>query len=578
MRHAGGGRGSGYGERKGKGRTLLAKKGAEILRDVLLKEGVDVIFGIPGGVVIPIFDVLYDAPIRVILTRHEQGAAHAADGYARATGRLGVCLATSGPGATNLVTGIATAGFDSVPLLAITGQVKTPLIGNDAFQEADTTGITRPITKHNYLVKDVRDLARTLREAAHIARSGRPGPVLVDIPLDVSTGSCDGEIPEQIDLPGYKPRYDGHPRQIKLAAEAINASERPVIYAGGGVIISEGAEELARLAHGGNIPVTLTLLGLGAFPGNDRKFLGMLGMHGTAYANYAVQESDLIIAVGARFDDRVTGRLDAFAPHAKTIHIDIDPASISKNIKVDIPVVGDARRILGEINKLVEHKERKTWFDRIEAWRQNHPLAYKDTGLKPQYIIQEICKASGDNVIVATEVGQNQMWTAQYFTFTRPRTILSSGGLGTMGYGFPAAIGAAVGCPNSVVWDIAGDGSIQMNIQELATAAGHKLAVKVAILNNGYLGMVRQWQELFFNRRYSSTDLAWNNPDFVKVAEAYGAHGIRVTEKSEVRPAIKEALATPGPVFIDFRIDREENVFPMVPAGEAIDRMIGGMA
>ena len=556
----------------------MSKKGAEVLRDVLIREGVEVIFGYPGGVVLPIFDVLYDAPIRVILTRHEQGAAHAADGYARATGRLGVCLATSGPGATNLVTGIATAAFDSVPLLALTGQVKTNLIGNDAFQEADITGITRPITKHNFLVKNVNDLARTIREAVYIATSGRPGPVLVDLPLDVSTAVCDGDIPDEIDLPGYKPRYIGHARQTKVAAEAINAAERPIIYAGGGVIISGASEELAQLAEKANIPVTLTLLGLGAFPGDNPKFLGMLGMHGTPTANYAVQESDLIIAVGARFDDRVTGRLDAFAPHARIIHIDIDPASISKNVKVDIPVVGDAKRILAEINKLTEYRDRKVWFDRIEAWRAKHPLTYKDTGLKPQYVIEEICRASGDNVLVATEVGQNQMWAAHYFVYRKPRTIISSGGLGTMGYGFPAAIGAAVGCPGCVVWDIAGDGSFQMNIQELATAVGQKVSVKVAILNNGYLGMVRQWQELFFNRRYSSSDLAWNNPDFVKVAEAYAARGIRVTLKSEVRPAIKEALETPGPVVLDFRIDREENVFPMVPAGEAIDRMIGGMA
>ena len=559
-------------------RDTLLKKGAEILRDVLIREGVEVIFGYPGGVVLPIFDVLYDAPIKVILTRHEQAAAHAADGYARATGRLGVCLTTSGPGATNLVTGIATAAFDSVPLLALTGQVKTTLIGNDAFQEADTTGITRPITKHNYLVKRVEELARTIREAVHIATSGRPGPVLVDLPLDVSTATWDGEIPDEVSLPGYKPRYVGHPRQIKLAAEAINSSDRPVIYAGGGVIISGASEELAHLAHKANIPVTLTLLGMGAFPGDDPKFMGMLGMHGTATANYAVQESDLIIAVGARFDDRVTGRVDSFAPHAKIIHVDIDPSSISKNIKVDIPVVGDAKLILTELNKLVEPRERGPWFEKIAGWRERHPLSYKDSGLKPQYVIEEICKASGENTLVATEVGQNQMWAAHFFIYRRPRTIISSGGLGTMGYGFPAAIGAAIGCPGSVVWDIAGDGSIQMNIQELATAVGHNLPVKVAILNNGYLGMVRQWQELFFNKRYSSSDLSMNNPDFVKVAEAYGAHGIRVSKKDEVRQAIDEALRTDGPVFIDFRIDREENVFPMVPAGEAIDRMIGGMA
>jgi len=556
----------------------LARKGAEILRDTLLKEGVEIIFAYPGGSVLPVFDVFYDGPLKIVLTRHEQGAAHAADGYARATGRLGVCLSTSGPGATNLVTGIATAAFDSVPMLAITGQVKTPLIGNDAFQEADTTGITRPITKHNYLVRDVRDLARTIREAIHIATSGRPGPVLIDLPVDVSGASCDGDIPETIDLPGYKPHYQGHPRQIKLAAEAINAAERPIIYAGGGVIISNASDELAELARKGNLPVTLTLLGMGAYPGDDSRFLGMLGMHGTATANYAIQDSDLIVAVGARFDDRVTGKVDAFAPHAKIIHIDIDPASISKNIRVDIPVVGDAKQILAEMNKLVEPRDRAAWFKKIEAWRSKHPLSYKDTGLKPQYIIQQICELSGDDVVIATEVGQNQMWAAQWFTYKKPRTIVSSGGLGTMGYGFPAAIGAQLGRPSATVWDIAGDGSIQMNIQELATAVGYKLPVKVAILNNGYLGMVRQWQELFFNRRYSSTDLAYNNPDFVKVAEAYGAKGIRVTEKKEVIPAIKEALATRGPVFIDFHIDREENVFPMVPAGEAIDRMIGGMA
>jgi acetolactate synthase-1/2/3 large subunit len=463
-------------------------------------------------------------------------------------------------------------------VLAFSGQVSTWLIGNDAFQEADTTGITRPITKHNYLVKDVRDLARIIREAIYIATSGRPGPVLVDLPVDVSSASYDGEIPEEIDLPGYKPTYEGHARQIRLAAEAINAAQRPVIYAGGGVIISNASEELAQLARQGSIPVTLTLLGLGAYPGDDEAFLGMLGMHGTACANYAVQDSDLIIAVGARFDDRVTGKVAAFAPHAKIIHVDIDPTSISKNIKADIPVVGDARHILREINKLVERRDRSGWFAKIDAWRRKHPLSYKDTGLKPQYIIQKICELSGDNVIIATEVGQNQMWTAQWFTFRKPRTIISSGGLGTMGYGFPAAIGAQMGKPGAVVWDIAGDGSIQMNIQELSTAVGYKQPVKVAILNNGYLGMVRQWQELFFNRRYSSTDLAYNNPDFVKVAEAWGATGLRVTDKAGVEPAIKEALATPGPVLIDFRIDREENVFPMVPAGEAIDRMIGGMA
>ncbi|MHC4714385.1 MAG: biosynthetic-type acetolactate synthase large subunit [Planctomycetota bacterium] len=556
----------------------MVRKGSEILRDVLIDSGVEVVFGYPGGAVIPIFDVLDDADIQVVLPRHEQGAAHMADGYARATGRLGVCITTSGPGATNLVTGIATAAFDSVPVLALTGQVKTPLIGNDAFQEADTTGITRPITKHNYLVKDVNDLARTLKEAMYIATTGRPGPVLVDLPLDVTVASWDGEIPKKVDIPGYKPKVKGHARQIRSAAEAINAAERPVIYAGGGVIISGASGELAKLAEKGNIPVTLTLLGLGAFPGDDPRFLGMLGMHGTATANYAIQESDLIIAIGARFDDRITGKIDAFAPHARIVHVDIDPSSISKNIQVDIPVVGDAKHILGELNKIVEKNDRKGWFERIEMWRARHPLTYKDDGLKPQYVVQEICRASGPDTVIATEVGQNQMWAAQYYCFRKPRTILSSGGLGTMGYGFPAAIGAQFGCPGTLVWDIAGDGSFQMNIQELATAVGYNQPVKIAILNNGYLGMVRQWQELFFNRRYASTDLRPNNPDFVKVAEAYGAKGIRVTTKEEVRPAIEEAVKTDGPVLLDFMIEREENVFPMVPAGEAIDRMIGGMA
>ena len=556
----------------------MQRKGAEILRDVLIEAGVEIIFGYPGGAVIPVFDVLVESSIQMVLPRHEQGAAHMADGYARATGKLGVCLSTSGPGATNLVTGIATAAFDSVPVLALTGQVKTPLIGNDAFQEADITGITRPITKHNYLVKDVSDLARTLKEAIHIATSGRPGPVLVDLPLDVSAALWDGEIPKEVDIRGYKPNTIGHPRQIKAAAAAINQSERPVIYAGGGVIIANAHEELATLVEKGNIPATLTLLGLGALPGDDPKFLGMLGMHGTATANYAIQESDLIIAVGARFDDRITGKTDTFAPHARIVHIDIDPTSISKNIKVDIPVVGDAKGILAEINKLLVFNERKGWFERIEMWRTKHPLAYEDDGLKPQYVVQEICRASDENTIIATEVGQNQMWSAQYYCFRRPRTILSSGGLGTMGYGFPAAIGAQFGCPGRLVWDIAGDGSFQMNIQELATAVGYKQPVKVAILNNGYLGMVRQWQELFFNRRYACTDIMQSNPDFVKVAEAYGAHGIRVTEKDQVRDAIAEAIKIEGPVVLDFRVSREENVFPMVPSGEAIDRMIGGMA
>lgn len=556
---------------------MAAKKGAEILIDTLKKEGVEVIFGFPGGAVLPLFDVLYDAGIRFVLVRHEQAAAHAADGYARATGRVGVCVATSGPGSTNLVTGIATANFDSIPVVALTGQVKTHLIGNDAFQEADTTGITRPITKHNYLVKDVKELAHTVRAAFHIARTGRPGPVVIDVPVDVTMSECDAEIPAKVDLPGYKPTYEGNMRQITRAAEAINASEKPVLYAGGGIILSGAYVELKELAEKGNLPVTTTLLGLGGFPSDHELSLGMLGMHGTVYANRSIQASDLIVAIGARFDDRITGKIDEFAPHAGIIHVDIDPCSISKNIKVDIPVVGDAKMILAEMIKLIEHRPRKEWSGQIAKWKKESPLAYdKDGDLRPQFVVQEICRLTPDDAIIATEVGQNQMWAAQWYTFTMPRTFLSSGGLGTMGYGFPAAMGAQVGCPDRVVFDIAGDGSIQMNIQELATVVQDNIPVKVAILNNGYLGMVRQWQELFYERRYSHTQIS--GPDFVAVAEAYGASGIRVERPEEVEGAIVKALETDGPVLIDFRIRPEENVFPMVPTGQAIDRMIGGMA
>ncbi len=554
-------------------------KGAQILIECLKREGVRVMFGYPGGSVLPIFDQLYDAPVRFILTRHEQGAAHAADGYARATGKVGVCIATSGPGATNLTTGIATAFMDSIPMVAITGQVKTHLIGNDAFQEADVTGVTRPITKHNYLVKDVKDLARIVREAFHIASTGRPGPVVIDIPVDIQTHEADFIWPEEVEIRGYKPTYFGHPGQIKKAARLITKSKKPLIYSGGGVIISGAEAELRALAEKLNTPVTLTLLGLGGFPGTHPLCLGMLGMHGTAYANYAIMNADLVIAVGARFDDRITGRLDAFAPHAKIIHIDIDPSSISKNVKVDIPIVGDAkhilRQLLEELNKAPEAKE---WSVAIEQWKKKHPLVYKEgTKIKPQYVIEQIYKATKGEAIIATEVGQNQMWAAQWYKYNKPRSLLSSGGLGTMGYGFPAAIGAKVGRPDRVVFDIAGDGSIQMNIQELATAVNDKIYVKVAILNNCYLGMVRQWQELFYKRRYSYTHLC-GNPDFVKLAQSYGAVGLRATKKEEVRPIIDKALSMDKVVFMDFHIEEEENVFPMVPAGEAIDRMIGGMA
>ena len=557
---------------------MSTRSGAQVLVEVLKAEGVQVLFGYPGGSVIPLFDALYDyQEPRFILTRHEQGAGHAADGYARATGKVGVCIATSGPGATNLVTALATANFDSVPMVAITGQVKTHLIGNDAFQEADITGIARLITKHNYLVRDVHLLGETLRAAFYIARTGRPGPVIVDIPVDVAVAQTDVPLPDKINLPGYRPVIKGNRRQIKRAAEAINASERPVLYVGGGVIIAGASDELRRLAEKANIPVTTTLMGLGAFPEDHPLALKMLGMHGTVYANYSVHESDLLIAIGARFDDRITGDVTKFAPHATIIHVDIDPSSISKNIRVDIPVVGDAKDILTGLLELCEFRERAPWLARIAERKAKHPLTYKGDGLKPQYVVEQICQASDGRAVVCTEVGQNQMWAAQYFTHRYPRHFISSGGLGTMGFGFPAAIGAQIGRPDAIVVDIAGDGSIQMNIQELATAVHNRLPVKVCILNNGYLGMVRQWQELFYKKRYAGTVLD-GNPDFVRVAEAYGARGARVTTKDQVRPTLDEAFASPEPWFIDFAVDREENVFPMVPAGEAIDRMIGGMA
>jgi len=554
--------------------------GAKIVIEALKKEGVEVAFGYPGGVVLPLFDELYDAPIRFILVRHEQGAAHAADGYARATGKVGVCIATSGPGATNLVTGIATAYMDSVPMVAITGQVKTFLIGNDAFQEADITGITRPITKHNYLVEDIKDLARIIKEAFHIARTGRPGPVLIDLPVDIQQQETEFVWPDKVEIRGYNPTYVGHPGQIKRAAKAIEESKRPIIYSGGGVITSNASEELRELATRNDIPVTMTLLGLGGFPATDKLALGMLGMHGTAYANHAIMESDLIIAVGARFDDRVTGKVEAFAPHAKIIHIDIDPASVSKSVDVDIPIVGDAKNVLGQLNKAVKKPDTAAWLKQIDEWKAKFPLKYNGSADKvhPQYVIEQIYEATKGEAIITTEVGQNQMWAAQWYKYTKPRTIVSSGGMGTMGYGFPAAIGAKIGMPHATVFDIAGDGSIQMNIQELATAVINKIPVKVAILNNNYLGMVRQWQELFYNKRYSYTCLGGTCPDFVKLAEAYGAVGIRVTKREEVRPAIDKAIATDNVVFIDFHVEKEENVFPMVPAGEAINRMIGGMA
>ena len=559
----------------------MSKKGTEILIEALLEEGVEVLFGLPGGAVIPLFDRLYDAALRVILVRHEQGAGHMADGYARASGKVGVCLTTSGPGATNLVTALATAYMDSVPVVAITGQVRTYLIGNDAFQEADITGITRPVTKHNYLVRDVRELARTVKEAFYIASTGCPGPVLIDLPVDVQTAEVTGKVDKEMRLPGYKPLVKGHAGQIKRAADAINKAERPVIYAGGGVIISGASRELGMLARKAKIPVTTTLMGLGCFPEDDPLALRMLGMHGTVYANYAVTECDLLIAIGARFDDRVTGKIEAFAPHADIIHIDVSPVSIGKSVPVDIPVVGDAKQVLAELIELVEPRERKEWLARIAEWKARHPLTYDRASeiVKPQHVVEQIHEVTDGKAVIATDVGQCQMWAAQYYTYSAERTFLSSGGLGTMGYGLPAAIGAQVARPDRTVFLVAGDGSLQMNIQELATAVVNKLPVKIALLNNGYLGMVRQWQELFFNRRYSCTYLKDGNPNFVKVAEAYGAVGICVEHRDAVRPALEAAMkAEDAPVLIDFRINPEENVFPMVPAGEAIDRMLSGMA
>ncbi|MEA3506948.1 MAG: biosynthetic-type acetolactate synthase large subunit [Elusimicrobiota bacterium] len=559
--------------------------GAKIILESLKKEKVTKIFGIGGGSVIPLFDELYkEKDIEFILTRHEQAAAHMADGLSRATGEVGVCVATSGPGATNLVTGLATAHMDSIPIVAFTGQVATHLVGNDAFQEADTTGITRPVTKHNYLVTDVKDLASTIKEAFYLARSGRPGPVLIDLPVDVQRNSCRFKYPEKVNIRGYKPKTGGHARQIKAAAKLINSSNRPVVYAGGGVIISKASKELRSFAAKGKLPLTTTLMGTGAFPADSELSLSMLGMHGTYYANHAIQQSDLIVAVGVRFDDRITGRVKDFARGAKVIHIDIDPTSISKNVKADIPIVGDCKNILAKLIKEIELKERPDWHKKIAGWKKKHPLSYKkDKKLRPQYVIEQIYEATSGKAIIATEVGQHQMWAEQFYKYNEPNTFITSGGLGTMGFGFPAAIGAKLGKPKKTVINIAGDGSFQMNIQELATCVVNDINVINVILNNNYLGMVRQWQELFYDRRYSQVCLGKSHkervPDFAKVAEAYGARGITITSKKEVIPAIKEALKHKGgPVVMDFIIEEEENVYPMVPAGAAIDEILIDMA
>jgi len=556
-------------------RPVARKPGSEIIVETLIEQGVEVMFGYLGGVVLPLFDKLYEAPIRFIIPRHEQGGCHMADAYARATGKVGVVVATSGPGATNLTTGLATAMMDSTPLVALTGQVRTELIGNDAFQEADTTGITRPITKHNVIVKDPNELARTIREAFYIASSGRPGPVLIDLPVDMQLAQIAPTEPEEINLPGYKLRKQGHARQIKLAANAINESERPVIYAGGGVVISGASQELRQLAEKANLPVTTTLMALGVYDQNRPESLDMLGMHGTAYANYAIQNCDLVISVGARFEDRVTGKLKTFAPKARILHIDIDPASISKNVHVDIPVVGDARLILRELAGVVEYRQRKDWFEQIAAWKEKYPLRYDTEAdvVKPQYVIEELCRQTDGAATVVTGVGQHQMWAAQFYRYSRPRQFITSGGLGTMGFGLPAAIGVQIARPDALVVDIDGDSSFNMTLTELSTAVQYELPIKVCLLNNGYMGMVRQWQELFYGRRYSCSSL--KNPDFATLAQAFGAVGYTVDRKEDVAVAIEKMLAEKKPCVVDFKIDPGENVWPMVAAGKGLHEMDG---
>ncbi|HBQ87519.1 MAG TPA: biosynthetic-type acetolactate synthase large subunit [Syntrophomonas sp.] len=556
-------------------------KGAQVLLQCLQAEGVDTIFGYPGGVVLPIYDALYNSDIRHILARHEQGAAHAADGYARATGKVGVCLATSGPGATNLVTGIANAYMDSIPMVAFTGQVVSSQIGRDAFQEADITGITLPITKHNYLLERTEDLPRVIKEAFYIARTNRPGPVVVDLPKDL----MDKEIefhgaPDEVNMRGYRVLKGINAGQVIAAAEMIQNASRPLIYAGGGVISSNAASELKQLAEMMKIPVTTTLMGIGGFPGNSYLSLGMLGMHGTRYANYAIGECDLLIGVGVRFDDRVTGSLEHFAPHAKVIHIDVDAAEIGKNIDAGVPIVGEVKEVLQALLQRLKPVEKLSeWHETIDRWKEESPLKYdteNSTRIMPQLVIEKIYEKTKGEAIITTEVGQHQMWTAQYYKFNQPRTFLTSGGLGTMGYGFPAAIGAKIACPDKTVIDIAGDGSIQMNIQELATAVDYKLPVIICILNNQFLGMVRQWQGLFYGGRYSYTDISCQ-PDFVKLAQAYGAKGIRVKNSADIDDALDEALqVTDRPVVMDFWVEREADVFPMVPPGESLSNMLGG--
>lgn len=563
----------------------MKMNGARILLECLKKEGVDTVFGYPGGTVINIYDELFSCKeIHHIMPRHEQAGTHAADGYARATGKVGVAIATSGPGATNTVTGIATAYLDSIPMVIITGQVPTALIGNDAFQEVDIMGITRSCTKHNFLVKNVKDLALIMKKAFYIARTGRPGPVLVDLPKDVQIAQTEFHYPESVDIRSYKPTKGGHPKQVEKAVSMLMASIRPVFYIGGGVVLSNAAEELTRIATELTIPVTTTLMGLGSFPGNDINSLGMLGMHGAYCANMAMTHSDLIIAVGARFDDRVTGKIATFAPHAKIVHIDVDPTSIRKNVRVDLPIVGDVKdvlvKMLLQIDQLGPRADEfrealAPWHADIAGWKSKHPLGFtqSETVIKPQYVIQKLRELSDEDAIVSTDVGQHQMWTAQFFQFNKPRTLLSSGGLGTMGFGLPAAMGAQAAFPGRQVITICGDGGIQMNIQEMATLVQNRLPVKIVIINNNFLGMVRQWQELFFDKRYSSTCLELPI-DYTKLAEAYGAKGFRASRPEEVESVIRQGFAEPGPVIMEFIVAREEKVMPMVPAGASLNEMV----
>ncbi len=557
-------------------------RAVDAVMECLKAEGVDVVFGLPGGANIPTYDALYDGGIRHILVRHEAGGGHAAEGYAKATGKVGVAFGTSGPGATNLVTPIMDAMMDSIPVVFITGQVRTDLLGTDGFQEADVIGITMPAVKHSIMIQHPTEIPRAIKEAFHIARTGRPGPVVVDIPTDLSKADIDYQPVEDVRLPGYQPTREGNVKQIRQAAKALAAARRPVIYAGGGVILADAGEELVAFCRADRFPVTTTLNGLGGFPAPDPQWLGMLGMHGTRTANYAMDEADLICCVGARFDDRITGKLSEFAPRAKFIHIDVDPAEISKNIPAHIPIVGDAKGILiklkAEYDALgAEPARLSDWWQRIEGWQLKHPLGYtdsEDAEIKPQRLIEAVYAATGGEAIITTDVGQHQMWAAQYYHYQRPRQWISSGGLGTMGFGLPAAMGAAVGCPDQTVVCITGDGSIQMNAQELATCAQDGIPVKVIIANNGYLGMVRQWQELFWEKRYSSVDMG-QFPDFVKLAEAYGCTGVRLTSKSTLVDDIRAAIATPGPVVVDVRVTREENTYPMIVPGEAARDMVG---